>query len=127
MVDESRDINSDPSHQVSLPLKLLPLLPRPQLWNDTKQRILHLPILHHVIQRRRQRHNADVSDTLGKLTTLLRMTSTRRLVTGLHRLLVSKSGVIGQVKKRLLNPAMKGGKQSLIVSEISIHMDDING
>lgn len=58
-----------------------------------------------------------------RLKTLLRMTTTRRIVTSLGRLLAPKSEVIGQIQKRLRG-GMGGEARN---SDIEIYFGDIQG
>jgi magnesium transporter len=67
-----------------------------------------------LLVRRPLRHRPKPPST--RLTVLLKMTTTRRLVTTLTRLLYSKSEVIAQIRKRL------GGQ-----GEVAIYLGDVQG
>ena len=67
------------------------------------------------------------AESMGSLATLLRMSSTRRIVTGLGRLLAGKMEVVGRIQKRLTIPARGGGAQLGHGSEISIYVGDVLG
>ena len=93
------------------------------------------PVLRHFRRLRRlraRRHKASRNEfsgsSLGTMTTLLRMTTTRRLVTSLNRLLVAKSDVVGQIQKRLLAQRLASSKHHLEGwSEIATYMGDVQG
>jgi len=68
-------------------------------------------------------------------TTLRRMAKTRRLVTSLNRLLASKSDVITQIQKRLLQGTQPGTQKASLGNggskgeelEVAIYMGDVQG
>jgi magnesium transporter len=87
------------------------------------------PILRHLEkQRRNRKKDGGAASSYTTIATLARMTSTRRLVTSLGKLLVGKSEVIGRIQKRL---STAGANKRLIhngyANEIEMYMGDVQG
>jgi hypothetical protein len=76
-----------------------------------------------IVGRRRQKKPAPDPPPSKTLTTLLRMTSTRRLVTALTRLLTRKGEVVSQLRKRLL----LRGASSESSMEVGVYLGDVQG
>lgn len=79
--------------------------------------------LRRMVGRRRKKKPAPDPSPSKTLTTLLRMTSTRRLVTALTRLLTRKGEVVSQLRKRLL----LRGASSESSMEVGVYLGDVQG
>lgn len=100
------------------------------LWNSFMKSLSERPWIHPIIRHLNKRRNRDGATGASVTTTatLMRMTSTRRLVTSLGRLLVGKSEVIGRIQKRLSTTRdNKRLIQNGYSNEISMYMGDVQG